>query len=97
MKVEVLDIVEFDLATGADFYERQQQGLGDEFRESVLAEFARLQYTGGIHSKTFGYHHCSTTRFPFIIYYSVKDDTVLITTLMDGRTDPATIKNRLQS
>jgi plasmid stabilization system protein ParE len=95
MNVEVLDTADADLILGAYFYESQETGLGIEFRESILADLAGLQLTGGIHSRKFGYHHCNGARFPYTIYYRVEHDTVFVIAILDSRMNPDTIRDRL--
>ena len=58
-----------DLAKGREFYEKQAEGIGSYFFDSVFADIDSLSLFGGIHRKVFGYHRLLAHRFPFAIYY----------------------------
>ncbi len=64
MKVRVLRPTLEDLAAGRQFYDRQQQGVGDYFFDSLFAEIDSLVLYAGIHRIQFGYHRLLATRFP---------------------------------
>jgi len=89
MTVEVIRAAKADIAASYRFYEKQQKGLGDYFVESILADAAELETTGGIHRKIHGYHHVNSKRFQSILYYRMADETVIISAILDGRIDPA--------
>lgn len=86
---------EQDLANGIRFYERQQQGLGDYFLDSIMADMESLQLYAGIHAKYFGYHRLLAKRFPFAVYYLHQGNEVRIYAILDCRRKPSMIKNRL--
>ncbi len=56
MKLRILDSAIEDLDRGRRFYERQGEGLGAYFLDSLFAEIDSLVLYGGIHRKVFGYH-----------------------------------------
>jgi hypothetical protein len=85
-----------DLADGFDFYERIEPGLGGYFLDSLYSDIDSLQLYAGIHMIQFGkYHRLLSKRFPYGIYYQVKEDTVLVRAVLDLRRDPERIKRRL--
>ena len=49
MKLEILPSAEEDLADGFWFYEKQGNGLGKYFRESLISEIEGLLTCGGVH------------------------------------------------
>jgi len=49
MRVQVLDEATADLASGFRFYERQADGLGDYFLDSLWSDIHSLRFYGGIH------------------------------------------------
>ncbi|MFZ2448900.1 MAG: hypothetical protein WAW36_00070 [Methylovulum miyakonense] len=57
----------FDLQQGKDFYEANQEGIGDYFFDSVIADIESLRLYAGIHSKQFGLYRMLAKRFPFAI------------------------------
>lgn len=42
MKIEILDIAMGDLQNGQQFYERQQEGLGTYFLDSLFSDIEAL-------------------------------------------------------
>lgn len=96
MKVSILPSAWDDLADGFHFYEQQQPGLGDDFRESLIAEIETLEQTAGIHRQIFGWHRQLAPRFPYAVYYSIAADHVIIRAVLDCRRDPRWIRRKLK-
>jgi hypothetical protein len=93
--IRLLDQAEQDLVRGRDFYERQQQGLGDYFLDSIIADIESLYLYAGIHAMHFGYHRLLAKRFPFAIYYLFSGDEVRIYAILDCRKNPSLLSQRL--
>jgi hypothetical protein len=95
MRIEILDEVENDLVNGYAFYERQPQGLGQYFLDSLFSDLESLHIYAGIHAMHFGFHRLLAKRFPFAVYYRIQDKVILVYAILDCRRDPAWIRNRL--
>ena len=96
MRVEVLDQAVEDLIEGFHFYEDQQAGLGSYFLNSLYADIESLQLYGGIHRQAYKtFHRMLSNRFPFAVFYTVRDETVFVRAVLDCRRDPAWIRERL--
>jgi hypothetical protein len=95
VKVQILDEALQDLVEGAKFYESQSPGLGDYFLDTLFSDIDSLQLYAGIHAVFFGYHRLLSKRFPFAIYYRVKDDVARVHAVLDCRRDPLSIRYRL--
>ena len=95
MKIVILDEAEKDLSAGYDFYERQAQGIGDYFLDSIFADIDSLLLFAGIDRVIFGKHRLLAKRFPFGIYYTVEDEEIRIHAVLDLRRDPDWIRKRL--
>lgn len=95
MIVSISSDAEADLAEGFWFYERQSPGLGEYFRSCLIADIDSLAYYGGIHQISMGYRRALSKRFPFCIYYSMNEDTVIVVAVLDARRDPSWIRTRL--
>jgi hypothetical protein len=54
MKIAIFPSAYSDLVDGYDFYERQVEGLGDYFQETLLSDIDSLRLYAGIHLKVFG-------------------------------------------
>ena len=96
MRVRILDAAERDLEDGYHFYERQSQGLGSYFLDSLYSDIDSLSYFGGIHQLIFGYHRLLSKRFPFAVYYHIVEDVVIVKAVLDCRRNPSWIRERLK-
>ncbi len=96
LRILILRSAMEDLALGRRFYERQGEGLGDYFIESLSADIESLRLYFGIHARFCGYHRMLTGRFPYAVYYDVDGDTVRIRAVLDCRRDPTWIRSRLK-
>ncbi len=68
MKVAILPSGREDLADGLDCYERQGEGLGSYFPESLCSDIDSLRLYAGIHRQVFGYYRLLSKRFPYAVY-----------------------------
>lgn len=96
MRVFVLEDALADLESGYRFYERQSDGLGMYFLDSLWSDIDSLCFFAGIHPVHFGYNRMLSRRFPFAIYYRIADDQALVRAVLDCRRNPAWIRNRLE-
>jgi plasmid stabilization system protein ParE len=96
MKIEILDEAEEDLISGYYFYEKQGEGLGRYFLDTLYAEISSLRLTAGIHAKTLGSHRYITKRFPYAIYYRLEGDTIRIRAVWDCRRHPGMLRRQLK-
>ncbi len=97
MRVEITEAAEWDLEEGYHFYERQSEGLGDYFLDTLYSDIDSLAYFAGIHRIVFGYHRLLSKRFPFAVYYALKDETATVVAVIDCRRNPSWIRKRLGS
>ena len=95
MRIEILAEAEQDLLDGFRFYERQSEGVGGYFVDSILTDIESLHLYAGIHVLQFGYHRMLAKRFPFAIYYRAEKQVVRVYAVLDCRRDPAWIRDRL--
>lgn len=96
MTVVLSSDAEADLVDGFWFYEHQQTGWGSYFRSSIVADLESLAILGGIHAKQHGYHRGLSKRFPFVIYYSVEQESITVVAELDARRSPLWIRRRLR-
>jgi plasmid stabilization system protein ParE len=96
MRVEVLDEATADLADGFRFYERQTDGLGDYFLDSLWSDIQSLRIFGGIHAIHYGYHRLVSKRFPYAVYYRIEDGVARVRAVLDCRRDPEWISDRFE-
>lgn len=96
MKVQVLDEATADLADGYRFYERQAEGLGEYFLDTLWSDIQSLRLSGGIHAVHNGYHRLLSSRFPYAIYYRVESEVDRVRAVLDCRRDPDWIAKKLK-
>jgi plasmid stabilization system protein ParE len=97
MSILILPSARDDLADGFAFYERQEAGVGDYFLESLFSDIESLRIYAGIHPKQFGYHRLLSKRFPYAVFYDQEGKTARIWAVLDCRSDPDAIRERLAS
>jgi len=96
MRIKILSSALDDLHKGRLFYEKQGEGLGEYFLDSLFSDIDSLVLYGGIHTMVFGYHRVLAKRFPYGIYYRIEDDTVVVVwRVLDLRRDPLKIRQAL--
>ncbi len=96
MRIWILPSAREDLANGRLFYERQSEGVGDYFLDSLFSDIDSLMLFAGIHRKVFGYHRALSKRFPFAIYYTLEPDRVLVRRVLDCRQNPKLTRQALR-
>ncbi len=85
-----------DLADGFAFYEAQEAGLGDYFATCLRADIESLRLYAGITRVLYAdYHRLLSKVFPYGIFYTVEEETVLVWAVLDLRRDPDWIRQRL--
>lgn len=95
MKIKILKAASQDLVDGYWFYEKQTEGLGVYFLDTLFSDIDSLKVYAGIHPKYFEkYHRLLSKRFPFAVYYRIENDIILVYAVLDCRKNPAWIRNR---
>ena len=96
MKIRILREAEVDLIEGFNFYEFQQAGLGIYFLDSLYSDIDSLLVSAGAHPLVFDHHRLLSKRFPFAVYYILKDDLISIHAILDCRRSPAWSRAKLK-
>ena len=98
MKIRILSSAFHDLALGRDFYERQGEGLGNYFLDSLFSDIDSLALYAGIHRKFSGFHRLLSKRFPYAVYYQIEDQKELVVyRVLDCRQHPGKIEAALSA
>ncbi|MGQ0657932.1 MAG: type II toxin-antitoxin system RelE/ParE family toxin [Chromatiales bacterium] len=96
MKIQILASASQDLIDGYRFYEKQAEGLGSYFLDTLFSDIDSLVINAGIHPVHFGkYHRLLSKRFPFAVYYRIEDQTARVYAVLDCRRNPAWIRKKL--
>lgn len=97
MKVSIQPSALADLKSGFHFYEKQQTGMGGYFLDSLYSDIDSLLLYAGIHSQHFGKYRLLSERFPYAVYYELKDDLIMVRAVLDLRRDPSWISRKLHT
>ncbi len=92
MRIKILSSAVADLHAGRLFYEKQGEGLGEYFFDSLFSDIDSLVLYAGIHPKVNGYHRLLSKRFPYAVYYTREDDLAVVWRVLDLRRHPDTIR-----
>ena len=96
MKIKILSSAINDLKQGRLFYEKQGEGIGDYFFDSLFSDIDSLNLYAGIHPKYFGYYRMLAKRFPYAVYYKIQNrSTIIVWRILDLRSNPKNIENLL--
>jgi len=85
-----------DLNEGKDFYDQREVGVGNYFWDSLVADIESLIIYACIHNKRYGLHRMLAMRFPYAIYYEIKNEIAYVVAVLPMRRDPLWIKKKLQ-
>ncbi|HEY0456743.1 MAG TPA: type II toxin-antitoxin system RelE/ParE family toxin [Verrucomicrobiae bacterium] len=95
MTVRVLEAAAADLESAAEFYDKQQPGIGDYFKISLIADIESLILFHGIHTVHWGNYRMLASRFPFGIYYRETSTEVQVIAVLDLRKNPSWLRGEL--
>lgn len=96
MKIVVLASAENDLEDGWHFYEEQEEGVGDEFFNSVLQGIRGLETDCHLHPSREGFHRMLIRKYHCGIYYTVEAGSVLVHRVLDLRRDPEWLRQQIK-
>ena len=95
MRVKILLSAVEDLFAGRMFYEKQGEGVGEYFFDTLFSDIDSLILYGGIHVKAFGYHRMLSKRFPYAVYYKVEGNVAVVYRVLDLRQEPSKTRDAL--
>ena len=94
--MQIRRAAEFDLTAAQMWYETQVSGLGRQFHLEVSQVFARLTETPLIYSTVYrDVRRAVVHRFPYLIWYRVLGQDVIVLACTHGRQDPDIVISRL--
>jgi hypothetical protein len=96
MKIQILRSAQQDLVGGCRFYEKQVEGLGSYFLDTLFSDIDSLMVNAGVHPVYFEkYYRLLSKRFPFTVYYRAENQTARVYAILDCRRSPAWIRKKL--
>ena len=78
MNIRILSSAYNDLVAGRKFYERQGEGLGEYFFDSLFSDIDSLLLYGGIHQKVYGYQRLLLSLYINTSFFSEKGLQLLL-------------------
>lgn len=96
MNVRILRPAVEDLAAGRRFCDRQREGVGAYFFNSLISEIDSLVLYAGIHRTYLGYHRLLARRFPYAVYYRIAGEEAVVYRVLDCRRAPRAIRHELE-
>lgn len=96
MTIKLLSSAVEDLHAGRLFYERQANGVGDYFFDTLFSDIDSLVLYAGIHPKVYGFYRLLSKRFPYAVYYKVEEETIVVWRVLDLRQNPARLRQSLE-
>lgn len=91
----VLEEAAEDLEAGKVFYDQQEDGVGDYFWDSLIADIESLSLFAGIHATKYGLYRLLAKRFPYAVYYQIESDIAYIVAILPLRRDPAWLESNI--
>jgi hypothetical protein len=95
MRISLRLEARLDIYEASRFYDRQSDGLGDKFVESVFGDLERLESLAGIHSKCGRYFRIFSQKFPYMICYDIRGDEIAVVAVLSCRMRPESIDSKL--
>jgi len=88
--------VEHDVESAFDWYESEEAGLGSEFLEQLRATYQRIvENPFGYQQQRAGIRRALTRQFPYAVYFSLEDDSIVVLAVLHSARDPAEWQQRL--
>ncbi|MFA6173853.1 MAG: type II toxin-antitoxin system RelE/ParE family toxin [Kiritimatiellales bacterium] len=95
MRVEFAKAAREELIASIEYYELQQPGLGLTFSEQVCAAIERIvELPAGWTPLDNTFHRCLIKQFPYALIYTVLDQVLIITAIMNLHRKPDYWRNR---
>lgn len=95
MRIRILSSAVEDLHAGRVFYEKQGEGLGEYFFDTLFSDIDSLSLYAGIHLEIFGFKRLLSKRFPYAVYYKIESNHIVIYRVLDLRRHPNRIRQSL--
>lgn len=86
--IQILEDAAKDLEDGRQFYEKQEASIGNYFWDCLITDIESLVIYAGVHIKEYGYYRMLAKRFPYAIYYEIKERVAYIVAVLPMRANP---------
>jgi plasmid stabilization system protein ParE len=97
MKLKLLTAAKTDAAGAIAYYNSEEPGLGSEFAAEVRKTLERiLQFPNAWTSVSKRVRRCQVNRFPYGVFYSLKNDVVVVIAVLHNHREPRTWQTRVE-
>jgi hypothetical protein len=93
--IRILAEAAADIQRGIAFYDSIEQGAGDHFRDTLLADIRRLGSYFGEPNYQAGCFRMLASRFPFAIFFRDHSECRQVVAVLDLRRNPAWLLRQL--
>lgn len=88
--------VEEDAVSAYVWYEEKAKGLGEEFLRAFYASAAEIARTPNLYPKIYkNFHRKLLKRFPYVVYFLVESETVIVYGLFHCARNPYLIQGKI--
>ena len=95
MKLKLLSAAKTDMASAIGYYNAQEPGLGADFATEVRKTIERiLQFPNAWTALSNRVRRCQVNRFPYAVFYSLKNDIVVVIAVLHNHREPRTWQTR---
>jgi len=89
MKLKILELASFEIEDAKQYYNLQQDKLGDRFKKDVQKSIDNIVLSPKLYPQAKNsMRRCLLHRFPYSIFYDIDDDTVVILSIAHQRREP---------
>lgn len=97
-QLHFLPEVEDDVIGGYAWYESKSPGLGEEYLRLFYASVSQISYSPLLYQTIYKeFRRCLLRRFPYAIYFRIKNKQITVFGLFHCARDPRTIRKQLQN
>ncbi len=97
MKIEFLEEAQSELDEAIEYYNNEENDLGDDFLQEVLNSLDRIaRFPEAWHLLSKNTRRCQTRRFPYGVIYAVTGNSVLVISVSHLHRKPNHWRNRIE-
>jgi len=92
----VRPLAEQDLLEAQEWYDEQRPGLGGDFRSTIDGLLRRILERPLLYPAVYrNVRRAVVRRFPYLLYFSVSDDTVVVLACLHSKRDSVLLRSRI--
>ena len=95
LRLIILREAEQDAQEAYAWYEQQECGLGEEFLRCVDACIQSIRRNPSMYIAHDNYRRAVLRRFPYLVFYELVDNTIIVYSVFHCSQDPKKWRNRL--